>query len=150
MITITTGDLLQAQVEAIVNAVNTHGTMSKGLALAFKKAYPQMFHDYHVAAQAGRVTLGKMWVWTNPTDTNPRLIINFPTKGHWRSRSRIEDIQSGLEDLRQVITDRAITSIALPALGCGLGGLDWEEVSPLIISALEDLPDIEVMLYSPQ
>lgn len=148
MITETTGDLLTAEVDALVNAVNTHGVMGKGLALQFKRAYPAMFDAYRAAATAGAISLGSVHVW--PTGQPcPRYVINFPTKGHWRSASRLTDIESGLADLASVVRERSISSLALPPLGCGLGGLDWADVRPLIFAAFAALPEVRVVLFVP-
>jgi len=149
MITETSGNLLGARVDALVNTVNTEGVMGKGIALQFKKAFPAMFKDYAEAAKRNQVQLGRMHVWSTGMLDGPRFVINFPTKGHWRSQSRMSDIDSGLRDLVQVIQDRGITSIAIPPLGCGNGGLDWAEVEPRIRAALEVLPEVDVQLYPP-
>lgn len=143
------GDLLKAPVEALVNTVNTEGVMGKGIALQFKRAYPDMFKAYARACRDGGVQLGSMWVWPTASLEGPRLIINFPTKGHWRSRSRLADIQGGLTDLQRVITEYEITSIALPPLGCGNGGLDWAAVRPIIEYALGALAGVDVHLFEP-
>jgi O-acetyl-ADP-ribose deacetylase (regulator of RNase III) len=144
------GDLLTADAEALVNTVNTAGIMGKGIALQFKQAYPGNFRAYEAACRRGEVRLGAMFTYETGLMENPRFIVNFPTKGHWRSRSRLDDIRSGLADLRSVILDRGIRSIAIPPLGCGNGGLDWREVRPVIAEALGDLPDVEVRIYPPQ
>jgi len=143
------GDLLRADAEALVNTVNTLGVMGKGIALQFKKAYPAMFEEYRKRAQAGNVTLGKVHVWETGQVTHPRYIINFPTKGHWKSSSKLVDIRAGLDDLVGVVRDLDITSIALPPLGCGNGGLEWRVVEPLIRSAFASLPAVDVLLYAP-
>ena len=143
-----TGDLLEATADALVNTVNTVGVMGKGIALQFKHAYPSMFKDYAQACKRGEVRLGEMWVFDAGQVTHPRWIVNFPTKGHWRSNSRILDIETGLEDLRRTIRELAVTSIAVPPLGCGNGGLDWDIVRPLIEQGLAGL-DTEVLLYVP-
>lgn len=149
-ITESTGDLLEADVDALVNTVNTVGVMGKGLALQFRRAYPAMYAAYKSAAKAGEVRLGRMHVWPTGTATGPRYIINFPTKRHWRSRSQIQDIDAGLEDLVRVVRDLGITSLAVPPLGCGNGGLDWREVEPRIRAALAPLgPDVRVLLFPP-
>lgn len=142
------GNLIKAEVDALVNTVNTVGVMGKGIALQFKNAYPAMFKSYAQACKRDQVRLGEMWVFDAGQLTHPRWIVNFPTKGHWRSKSRMRDIQAGLEDLRRVIKELGISSIALPPLGCGNGGLDWEEVRPLIEQELQGL-DTEVLLYAP-
>src|SRR5215510_5487854 len=108
------GNLLDAQVDAVVNTVNTVGVMGKGIALQFKQAYPENFRAYEAACRRGDVQLGRMFVVETGQMGPPRLIINFPTKRHWRARSRLSDIQAGLADLRKVISDRKITSIAVP------------------------------------
>jgi O-acetyl-ADP-ribose deacetylase (regulator of RNase III) len=143
-----TGNLLDADVDALVNTVNTVGVMGKGIALQFKNAFPANFRAYERAAKNGEVRLGQMFVYDAGQLTKPRWIINFPTKGHWRSRSRIKDIEVGLEDLRRVVQDLGITSIAVPPLGCGNGGLDWADVRPLIEHALSAL-DLDVQLFAP-
>ena len=143
------GDLLKADVDALVNTVNTVGVMGKGIALQFKKAFPTNFKAYEKACKKNEVALGTMFVFDNGQFTAPRWIINFPTKGHWRSKSRMSDIEQGLDDLARVITDCDITSIAVPPLGCGNGGLDWSDVEPLIRRKLEGLP-VTVQLFAPE
>jgi O-acetyl-ADP-ribose deacetylase (regulator of RNase III) len=146
MIKLTQGNLLNAPVDA----VNTEGVMGKGIALQFKQVYPQMFRTYERACKMDEVRLGKMDVHNlGGLMGGPRWIINFPTKGHWRSNSRMIDIESGLQDLTATITRLGIRSIAVPPLGCGLGGLDWNEVRPMIESALGVLPEVTVLLYQP-
>ncbi|MEU8044364.1 macro domain-containing protein [Micromonospora echinofusca] len=149
MISIRHGDLLDADVEALVNPVNTVGVMGKGLALAFKRAHPANFNAYRAACAAGTVRLGQMFVYDSGTPGRHRYVVNFPTKGHWRSSSRLADIEAGLPDLVGVLRDNRVASVAVPALGCGNGGLDWAVVRPLIEAALVDLPDVEVSLYEP-
>lgn len=149
MITEARGNLLEADVDALVNTVNTVGTMGKGLALQFKRAFPSMNADYERAVRAGEVQIGRMHVWRNDGLTGPRYVVNFPTKRHWRSPSRLADIEAGLVDLRRVISDLSIRSIAVPPLGCGNGGLDWATVEPLIRGSLSDLSDVNVMVYAP-
>ena len=144
-----TGNLLEAEADALVNTVNTVGVMGKGIALQFKNAYPAMFKAYAKACKQGEVRLGEVWVYDAGQITHPRWVVNFPTKGHWRSKSRMRDIEAGLEDLRRVIKELGITSIALPPLGCGNGGLDWAEVRPLIEHGLDGL-DVEVLVYAPR
>jgi O-acetyl-ADP-ribose deacetylase (regulator of RNase III) len=144
------GSLLDADADALVNPVNTVGVMGKGLALAVRKAYPDSFHAYRIACANGRVRLGTMFTCETGLPSGPRFIVNFPTKGHWRDASRLGDIRAGLEDLRLTITYRGIRSVAIPALGCGLGGLDWSDVQPLIAAALGDLSGVRVMVYAPQ
>ena len=147
----TSGDLLKQQdVDAIINTVNCVGVMGKGIALQFKKKWPANFKAYVAACKAGQVKLGSMFVHDLGSLATPRFIINFPTKGHWRSPSKVEDIQSGLEDLLKAIQEHPIRSIAMPPLGCGNGGLAWRDVRPLIEQAFAEEPDIEVRLFEPQ
>lgn len=149
MIEYATGNLIEAGVEALVNTVNTVGVMGKGVALQFRRAFPENYEAYAAACRRGEVELGTMLVWESHLLADPRLIINFPTKGHWRARSRLRSIEEGLADLRRVLLERDVRSVALPALGCGLGGLRWEDVRPRIEEALGDLP-IRVVVFSPQ
>lgn len=150
MIEIKQGNLLTAPAEALVNTVNTEGVMGKGIALQFKQAFPQMFRSYERACKSGEVKLGKIHVFDlGGLVGGPRWILNFPTKGHWRSASRIGDVEAGLEDLVEVVRSLNIRSIAVPPLGCGNGGLDWNKVRPLIEAAFDALPDVHVLLYAP-
>ncbi len=149
MIEFASGNLLDADVDALVNTVNTEGVMGKGVALQFRRAYPENYQAYRTACARGEVKIGSMFVHDTGRLERPRWIINFPTKRHWRSKSRIEDIDAGLTDLRRVLAQHGIESVALPAIGAGLGGLRWEDVQPRIEAALGDLP-IRVVLYPPQ
>jgi len=149
MIRFTSGNLLDADVEAIVNTVNTMGVMGKGIALMFKERFPENFQAYEAACRHKRVTLGKMFVTKSPELRGPQWIINFPTKANWRFPSKLEWIESGLADLKHVIKDKGIKSIALPPLGSGNGKLEWRDVRPLIERALGDLADAEVVVYEP-
>lgn len=145
------GNLLRADVDALVNTVNTVGVMGKGIALQFKRAYPQMFDAYERAAKSGLVRVGEMFVWETGMLEGPRFIINFPTKRHWRSPSQLPDIDAGLHDLVDVIVKNSIRSIAVPPLGCGNGGLDWREVAPLIWRSLGPIADtVDVLVYPPE
>ncbi len=143
------GNLLDSDVEALVNTVNTVGIMGKGIALQFKRSFPENFAAYERACKSGLLQPGRVFTFVTDTLHNPRYIINFPTKRHWRGRSRIEDIRSGLLALVEEIRRRGIRSIALPPLGCGNGGLDWAEVFPLIQGALAQLPDVEALVFEP-
>ncbi|MCC6955082.1 MAG: macro domain-containing protein [Deltaproteobacteria bacterium] len=143
------GNLLEADVEALVNTVNCVGHMGKGIALQFKQAYPENFAAYQKAVRAEQVRPGSMFVFETGLVINPKYIINFPTKRHWRGKSRLEDIDSGLVALVREIKARGIRSIAVPPLGCGNGGLDWNVVRPRILKALEPLSDLQVLLYAP-
>ena len=122
MISYTSGDILNADVEALVNTVNCVGVMGRGIALQFKNMFPQNFEAYASACAVDAVQPGKMFVFETGQLTNPRFIINFPTKRHWKGKSRIEDIDAGLVALREEIVRRGIRSIAIPPLGSGLGG----------------------------
>lgn len=143
------GNLLDAKVEALVNTVNTVGVMGKGIALMFKEAFPANFRAYKAACKTTQVRIGRMFVTENRKFEGPRWIINFPTKKHWRQASKLEWIVEGLKDLRRVIQENGIRSIALPPLGSGNGGLDWEEVRPEIERVLGDLVDVEIQVYEP-
>jgi O-acetyl-ADP-ribose deacetylase (regulator of RNase III) len=149
MIKLTQGDILKADAEALVNTVNCVGIMGRGVALQFRKAFSENFKAYEVACKANQVQPGKMFVYDLNRLYNPRFIINFPTKRHWKSNSRIEDIQAGLTDLIAVVQQQQISSIAIPPLGCGLGGLNWGEVKPLIIEAFQTIPEVNVLLFEP-
>jgi O-acetyl-ADP-ribose deacetylase (regulator of RNase III) len=142
------GDLFAAKVDALVNAVNTVGVMGKGLALAFKKQFPDNFAAYRRACDAGELQPGKVFLFDRG-DRSPRWIVNFPTKHHWRDASRIDDIRRGLVDLMKEVDARGIESLAMPALGCGLGGLDWKDVRPLIVEACERLPAVRFVVFAP-
>jgi O-acetyl-ADP-ribose deacetylase (regulator of RNase III) len=123
--------------------------MGRGIALQFKKAFPANFKAYAAACKRGDVQPGRMFVFDSGCLTWPRYIINFPTKRHWRGKSRIEDIQAGLEALVAEVRERRIRSVAIPPLGSGLGGLDWKEVQTLIVQAMAALPDVEVHVFEP-
>lgn len=151
MIKITYGNLLNAKAEALVNTVNTEGVMGKGIAAQFKRAYPSMFEKYSADCEAGRVVLGKMHIVDlGGLVGGPRWIINFPTKKHWRAKSKVGDIQAGLADLVESLRELAIKSVAIPPLGCGYGGLSWQVVRPLIEEAMSQLPETEVLLFPPE
>ena len=150
MITYTTGNLLEANTEALVNTVNCVGIMGKGIALQFKQAYPDNFSQYARACEAGEVQPGRMFVTRTGSMLPPYYIINFPTKRHWRGRSLIEDIEAGLAALAQEIERLGIRSISVPPLGCGNGGLDWLDVRPRIEQALGALESVQVVVYEPR
>jgi O-acetyl-ADP-ribose deacetylase (regulator of RNase III) len=149
MIEYTKGNLLEADVDALVNTVNTVGVMGKGIALMFKEAFPENFHAYAEACKEKHVLTGQMFVTERSDLMGPRWIINFPTKQHWRTKTKLEWIDTGLKDLRRVIAEKGIQSIALPPLGSGNGGLDWKTVKPRIEEALGDLTDVRVVLFEP-
>jgi len=149
MIEFKQGNLLEENAEALVNTVNCVGVMGKGIALEFKQAYPENFRHYHKACKAGEVKPGQMFTVAISSLLNPRYIINFPTKRHWKGKSKIEDIKSGMVALVREVQQLAITSIAVPPLGCGNGGLDWSKVKPLLESAFVQLPNVRVIIFEP-
>lgn len=150
MIELIEGNLLEAEADALVNTVNTEGVMGKGVALQFAKKFPAMLADYRSACKAGEVQPGRMHVFERHEMFGPRYIINFPTKRHWRSPSRLEDIAAGLAALVETIRRLDIHSIALPPLGCGNGGLEWRDVLPQIQAKLGGLTDVKVLVYPPK
>jgi len=158
MIKETVGNLFEAKAEALVNAVNCVGVMGKGIALQFKRKFPaEYFNDYKIACQNGEFAIGKVHVFklkntlahARVSAFSPRFIVNFPTKNHWREKSRIEDIESGLQSLAEAVERYEIKSVAIPALGCGLGGLGWNDVKPLIEKVFVNLLKVEVFLFVP-
>lgn len=149
MIKYLTGNLLDSEAKALVNTVNTVGVMGKGIALQFKKAYPNNFKSYHQACKKKEVEVGKLFVTKdNSLTTGEKIIINFPTKNDWRKPSEYEYIEEGLKDLLRVVEKHNIKSIAIPPLGAGNGGLKWEKVKGMIIQYLNKL-DIEILIYEP-
>ncbi|WP_270665432.1 MULTISPECIES: type II toxin-antitoxin system antitoxin DNA ADP-ribosyl glycohydrolase DarG, partial [unclassified Aeromonas] len=148
MIRYTTGNLLDAPVEALVNTVNTVGVMGKGIALMFKERFPANMRAYAEACKQGDVVTGKMFITQTGELLGPRWIVNFPTKQHWRNPAQMAWIQDGLQDLRAWLQAQQVSSIAIPPLGAGNGGLPWPEVKQAIETALGDL-DIDILLYEP-
>jgi O-acetyl-ADP-ribose deacetylase (regulator of RNase III) len=145
----TQGNLLEADVEAVVNTVNTVGVMGKGIALMFKERFPENYEAYAAACKAGKVRIGEMFVTPGVELEGPRWIINFPTKKHWRQPTKLDWVRDGLAALKDVIREKEIKSVAIPPLGCGNGGLDWAVVRPMIESALRDLDGVELIVYEP-
>lgn len=143
------GNLLESDAEALVNTVNCVGVMGKGIALQFKQAFPDNFKEYEKACKNNLVMPGKMFVFRTGSMFNPQYIINFPTKRHWKGKSRIEDIKSGLIDFVEKIREYGIKSVAIPPLGCGNGGLDWNQVQPLIEASAKKVPNVLFMVYPP-
>ena len=146
MIQVTTGDVLTADAQTLVNTVNCVGVMGKGVALAFKRRFPEMYHDYAERCRGGLVRLGQPYLYRPLVEP---WILNFPTKDHWRSVSRLSDIEAGLEHLASHFARWGITSLAVPPLGCGQGGLDWPTVGPVLYHRLDEL-GIPVVLYAPE
>lgn len=149
MIELVEGNLLDAQADALVNTVNTEGVMGKGIALQFSKRFPEMVEHYRAACKSGELQPGRLHVFERREMFSPRYIINFPTKRHWRSPSRLEDIDAGLATLVEEIKRRGIMSVAVPPLGCGNGGLNWSDVLPRIRAALDGLTGVRVWVYPP-
>jgi O-acetyl-ADP-ribose deacetylase (regulator of RNase III) len=149
MMRFTQGNLFDAQVDAVVNTVNTVGVMGKGIALMFKEKFPENYQAYAAACKRKEVQIGTMFVTRSRELSGPRWIINFPTKKHWRQPSKLEWIEEGLTDLRRVIAEKGIRSVAIPPLGSGNGGLEWSDVRARIETALTDLADTEVIVYEP-
>ncbi|MDX1990573.1 MAG: macro domain-containing protein [Candidatus Obscuribacter sp.] len=147
MIEIGHGNLLEADVEALVNTVNCVGIMGKGIALQFKQAYPDNFKAYEKACRSGEVCPGKMFIFRTNKLLNPKYIVNFPTKRHWKQPSSIVDIEVGLDALVADIESLGVKSIAVPPLGCGNGGLDWADVRPLVEKAFSKVPTVKVLVY---
>ena len=149
MLRFTQGNLLDADVDAVVNTVNTVGVMGKGIALMFKEKFPENYKAYAAACKRGEVQVGRMFVTESLELSGPRWIINFPTKKDWRHPSKLEWIIDGLKDLHVVIGEKGIRSVAIPPLGSGNGGLKWSDVRPHIESTLCDLANVEVVVYEP-
>jgi O-acetyl-ADP-ribose deacetylase (regulator of RNase III) len=143
------GNLLEERTEALVNAVNCVGVMGKGIALRFKQVFPENFKQYKKACDAHAVQPGKMFIVSTESLLFPRYIINFPTKQHWKDKSKLQDVKTGLSALVEDIRRYNIRSIAIPSLGCGNGGLDWNIVKPLITEAFADLSDVQVVIFEP-
>jgi O-acetyl-ADP-ribose deacetylase (regulator of RNase III) len=149
MIRYTYGNLLDSQDEALVNPVNTVGVMGKGLALAFRQRFDLNHRLYVAACQAGELKVGRVFVTETGQASGPRWVVNFPTKQHWRQPSQLRWVCDGLVDLRRFITEHRVRTIAVPALGAGLGGLAWSDVRGAIESALAELDDVQITVYEP-
>lgn len=149
MIRFKTGDMFVEEAEALVNTVNCVGVMGRGVALQFKRAYPSNFKAYAARCKRGEMKPGRVFVFETGSGVPPQYIINFPSKRHWRGKSRIEDIESGLQSLVKEIRERDIRSVAIPPLGSGLGGLDWSLVRSRIIEAFNKLDSVDVTVFEP-
>lgn len=149
MITFVRGDMFNANVEALVNPVNTVGVMGKGLALVFRQRYPANFASYAAACRSGQVQTGCVYVTESDVRPGPRWIINLPTKQDWRKPSQLQWITDGLSDLSRFLERNAVRSVAIPALGAGLGGLAWPVVKREIEAALASLPSVDVQVFEP-
>lgn len=141
---VSNGDIFNTKCEALVNPVNTKGVMGKGLALAFKNKYPAHFENYKRACQSGEMTTDKVLAYQ---EINGPMIICLATKTDWRDSSKIEYVSAGLDDLANQIKALGVRSIAIPKLGCGLGGLDWNRVRPLIVEKMSAIDGINVEIY---
>ncbi|MEO5686205.1 MAG: macro domain-containing protein [Burkholderiaceae bacterium] len=150
MIEITSGDILKDDSDAIVNTVNCVGVMGRGIALQFKNAWPENFKAYELACKREEVQPGRMFIYDTEQLAAPRYIVNFPTKRHWKGKSRMQDIDAGLEALVKDVDRLGIRSVAIPPLGSGLGGLEWSEVLPRIEAAMQALPDVRIRIYEPK
>ena len=149
MIEYKTGDILSEQAEALVNAINCVGAMGRGIALQFKRAFPDNFKAYAARCKQEKMQPGKVFVFETDELFHPRYIINFPTKRHWKGKSRMEDIESGLASLAMEIRSHHIRSIAIPPLGSGLGGLNWREVRARLVSALDEFENVRIVIFEP-
>jgi O-acetyl-ADP-ribose deacetylase (regulator of RNase III) len=145
MIRFVRGNLFDTSANALVNTVNCAGIMGKGIAYQFKRAYPAYFSDYERRCKRNEVRIGEVYAYQD----SAKLIISFPTKKHWKSNSRLEDVDAGLASLRELLLREGITKVAVPPLGCGNGGLSWTDVRPLIESRLSDLPAVDVEVFEP-
>lgn len=145
MVDVLIGDLFESSAQTLVNTVNCVGVMGKGVALGFKKRFPEMYRDYVARCDSGQVRLGEPYLFRSLL---PPWILNFPTKDHWRSVARLEDIINGLQYLREHYEEWGIKSLAVPPLGCGEGQLEWRVVGPTLHRHLRQF-DIPVELYAP-
>ena len=150
MIKFKTGNILKDKSEAIVNTVNCVGVMGKGLALQFKKTYPENFKKYKSACDKENIEPGKMFITEHSDILDKKWIINFPTKKHWKGKSKLSYIEEGLKDLVSKVQELGIKSVAIPPLGAGLGGLAWDDVRSLIIDAFSNISNVEVVVYEPK
>ena len=149
MIIFTEGNMMTSSAEALVNTVNTVGVMGKGIALQFKEEFPTNFATYKTACSTGELVPGKLLITRDKNVAKEeKIIVNFPTKLHWRNPSKYEYIKDGLTELVKTIQEYQIKSIAIPPLGCGNGGLDWDVVKKMIQEALSDL-NTEIYVYEP-
>lgn len=143
------GNIIDSEAEAVVNTVNTMGVMGAGIALQFKKNFPENFREYEAAAKSGLIKIGKLFITETNRFTNPKYIINFPTKKDWKHPSKLSWIKEGLGELRNFILEKNIKSIAIPPLGCGNGKLDWNEVKPLILDSINGIANLTAYIYEP-
>jgi O-acetyl-ADP-ribose deacetylase (regulator of RNase III) len=150
MIELKKGNIVKEDAEALVNSVNIVGVMGKGIAMQFKKAFPKNFDEYRRAFENQQLDIGKMLVYATGTVFNPKYIINFPTKKHWRYKSKIEYIEAGIPNLIYEVKKFGIKSVAIPPLGCGLGGLKWSAVLKLLQKSLNEVPEVKWIIFEPK
>jgi O-acetyl-ADP-ribose deacetylase (regulator of RNase III) len=150
MIELRQGNILKAEADALVNTVNCVGVMGRGIALQFAKAFPEMVKSYESLCERGELKPGTVQVYDLNRFEKPHYVFNFPTKRHWKGKSRLEDIEAGLSALVAEVHRLGLKSVAVPPLGCGLGGLDWNDVRPRIEHAFSSLPDVQVLLFEPK
>lgn len=152
MIEYRSGDLLKADADALVNTVNTVGVMGKGIALQFKQAYPENYKAFQQVCNAGELKPGGVFTFERGRmhSDKPCYILNVATKKHWRSKSRREDVRTGAANIAGEVRRLGIKSVAIPPLGCGNGGLDWNDVRPLIGQAMQTLQDVKVLVFEPK
>lgn len=150
MLELVSGNMFDASVEALVNPVNTVGVMGKGLALQFKRSYPENYRCYRQACRSGELTVGKVFTFDAGDRRRPRYVINVPTKEHFRGGSTLAIVQAGIDALVAEVRRLGVGSLAVPALGCGLGGLAWVDVFPRISAAFAPLPDVRVLVFAPE
>jgi O-acetyl-ADP-ribose deacetylase (regulator of RNase III) len=148
MIHYTNGDLLKSEAKALINTVNTVGVMGKGIALQFKKQFPENYRQYRTAYESGELAIGQLFITKERNIFGEKVIINFPTKKHWRNKSEYQYVSAGLKALRSFLIESDISSIAIPPLGCGNGGLDWAKVKVLIEEHLGQLT-LDIFVYEP-
>jgi len=149
MVSVITGNIFKSSAEAFVNPVNCVGTMGAGLAKQFKKRFPNNFESYYEACVKRRIYLGKVYIYSLEGKESLKYIVNFPTKNLFRTKSTLENIKLGLKDLEYRVIEYSMASIAIPALGCGLGGLRWDNVKPLLLEFAGRLPDVTIIIYAP-
>lgn len=141
-----TGDMFKISAKVRINTVNCVGVMGSGVALACKQRYPSMYKEYRAKCKSGEIQPGSLYIWESP---NHEYIVNLPTKRHWRNPSLYEDVESGLVALKQFLYIMGKIDVALPALGCGHGGLDWSIVSSMIFYHLNAL-DANIYVFTPE
>jgi O-acetyl-ADP-ribose deacetylase (regulator of RNase III) len=145
MITYVAGSLFDSPAQVLVNTINTEGVMGKGIALQFRKIFPEMFAEYQTLCEQGQIDIGKLWIYK----TGHKWVLNFPTKRSWRQPSRLEYVEAGLKKFGSEFSELNLQSIAFPALGCGNGELDWNDVQPLMEKYLRALP-LDIFIHPPQ